>query len=105
MSKLISTQGAACAQQASSMLRAWVLSDERAFQLAVGETLRLCAVEPTGLHEEQVELLKAVAGALRSRPMSAKYESTVHLCINLLVHLAGQPWCSVGMPPGECDIA
>ncbi len=88
--------------QAANVLRAWLRSDETAFRSELMRTLELCSMPATAAEEEKLELLQAVAGSLRETPLDSVCQSTVHLCLDLLVHLAGQSWtdptlCSPGL--------
>jgi len=79
------------AAQAASVLKAWVYCDEAAFRREINKTVALCS-EDGLLEDEHVELLRAIAESLRHKPLDARSEPMVHLCIELLIHLAGPLW-------------
>ena len=83
------------AHQAGNILKAWVSRDEAALRKELAKGLNLCP-PPHGLalEEENLDLLKAVVVKLEDRPTLLNAEPAdpvVRLCINLLMHLAGQP--------------
>jgi len=99
MSKQLANLRPTPATQAANVLKAWVVRDEDAFHREIGQTFECCAAEATGFEDENLELLRAVAGSLRERPMNSEYEPMVHLCIDLLIHLAGHSgtdWAACG---------
>lgn len=96
MADLYPSPVAAPAHQAGNILRAWVCRDEAALRKEFAKGLDLCA-SPQGLalEEENLEMLKAVVARLNECPAVLNAEPadpTVRLCINLLMHLAGQPY-------------
>ncbi len=80
------------AQQAASILKAWVRQDRIALRRELHQGLRLCAgCNSTGGQEEQFELLQAVSSRWDSRPApTASDDPVVRLCVSLLAHLASQ---------------
>ena len=105
MSKPVSTSGTTPAVQAANVLRAWIVRDEAAFHREIGRTFEFCSSGSTGFDDENFELLRAVAGSLRGRSLDSDCEPMVHLCINLLIHLAGHCWSdsAVCVPPDSRD--
>jgi|SRR5664279_5129234 hypothetical protein len=89
---------AAPAQLAGNILKAWACRDETTLRQEFAKGLDLCS-SPHGLSldEENLDLLKAVVGKLDDRPAPLHAEPAdpvVRLCINLLLHLASQPYGS-----------
>jgi hypothetical protein len=81
------TAPAVCAANA---LRAWARRDEAAFRGELARSMELCAGPEPGENNEQMELLHAVAESLGKAPLGSVSEPMVDVCIDLLVHLAGE---------------
>jgi hypothetical protein len=103
MSKPFANPATTPALQAANVLRAWVTCNEAAFRYELAKTLEFCSVQPTACEEEQVEVLKAVAGSLRNAPLGSVCSTMVHLCVDLLVHLSGQSCPEARVSASPCD--
>jgi hypothetical protein len=93
--------------QAGNILRAWVCRDDAALRKEFARGMELCA-SPRGLamEEENLDLLKAVVARLDECPAEWNAEPAdpmVRLCMNLLIHLASQPYWSE--PSKESPVA
>lgn len=91
MSKPVANSSPDPAVQAANVLKAWVYCDESAFRREINNTVALCS-EASMREDEHLELLRAIAESLRHKPLDSSSEPMVHLCIELLVHLAGPFW-------------
>lgn len=94
MKESVRQLGTGPVQQAGTILKAWMCQDDIALRKELKNGLDLCwASEPTGLEDEHLELLKAVASGLNQSPTppsAQPADPVVRLCIDLLLHLAAQ---------------
>jgi hypothetical protein len=92
MGELLGSTVTAPAQQATSILRAWVLRDEVGLRRELYTGLHLpTSAGSLGFEDEMVDLLKAVLGRLDTNPdvlFADQNDPGVRLCMNLLLHLA-----------------
>jgi hypothetical protein len=102
MSNRLAIPASVSSMQAAKVLRAWVVADEPAFRAEIRRTLELCSAGEGAFEEENILLLKAVAEALKRAPLNAECESMVHLCINLLIHIASHS-LAVSLPVSAVD--
>jgi len=81
-------------QQASRILKAWMSQDEAALQSEFEKGMGLCRDdELSSLEGEHMELLQTLLGRLHRNPgflCGRASHPAIHLCIDLLTHLAGR---------------